>query len=406
MPIAPTESAIAAWLDSVPNRERSGEFRDMQLDGVRALVALLPPVPAPCTVAGTKGKGSTVRLIECGLLAAGEKTVAFTSPHVLSVLERWRVDGKNAEPAMIAAACTTLAELEQQHQLTLTYFERTFAIACLLASQRPQTRFIVEVGLGGRLDCANALDAAVAVITHLSHDHRDILGPTLDHIAREKLAIIRPAAHAVIGPQIPTAALAIWRNISRFRAGKSTAHTAWVQRHTTYELPLLGDHQQDNAATAHMAIHLWAPHISDAVVRQGFAQATMLARCQLIERDGRTLLIDGAHNRESIAATLAVAQKKLRTGWRLIIGVAKDKEIDEIMSIIPAGVSVTRCAYNSPRARQRDDWPAAAQLWRWCDTINEAIAVQPAQVDICVTGSFYLAGEALEISDLRRVSTQ
>ena len=406
--IAPTAEAIDAWLNAVPNRERTGIFRDMQLDGVRALVRLLPPVPAPCTVAGTKGKGSTVRLIECALVAAGQPTVAFTSPHVASVLERWRIDGQPAHAATVALACERIAALEHDHHLTLTYFERTFAIACLLASQRPATRFIVEVGLGGRLDCANALDCAIAVITHLSHDHRDILGPTLHHIAREKLAVSRVHAPLVIAPQTTVATLALWRILPSFRTpmgkatrplsnnGQPSAPTMWAQTpRVPFELALDGEHQQDNAATAAAVITWWAPEIDAATLRRGFASAALAARCQRIEHTGRTLLIDGAHNRESISATVAVAHRRLRPGWRLIMGLANDKEIDEIMSVIPPSLVVTRCGYHSLRARSAEQWPQAAQLWRWCDHIADALRIQPPATDVCVTGSFYLAGEAL-----------
>ncbi|MBA3698072.1 MAG: hypothetical protein H0W78_04380 [Planctomycetes bacterium] len=408
MIIPPTATAIDAWLNTVPNRERTGVFRDMQVEGVRRLVALLPPVPAPCTVAGTKGKGSTVRLIECALVAAGQPTVAFTSPHVANVLERWRVDGQPAHAAAVAVACERVAELEQSHHLTLTYFERTFAVACLLAGQRPGTRFIVEVGLGGRLDCANALDCAIAVITHLSHDHREVLGPTLHHIAREKLAISRADAPLVIAPQTPAAALALWRLVPSFRASivepqrslrinlRPAAATVWAQTpRLPFDLALFGDHQQDNAATAAAALAWWAPAVDAATIRRGFASAQLAARCQVVDHAGRTLLIDGAHNRESISATLAVARRRLRAGWRLIIGLASDKEIDEIMSVIPSGIPVTRCGYDSPRARRADAWPRAAQDWRWCDHIGEALTIQPPHADLCITGSFYLAGEAL-----------
>jgi dihydrofolate synthase/folylpolyglutamate synthase len=406
--IPPTAADIDAWLNTAPNRERSGVFRDLQVEGVRRVVALLPPVPAPCTVAGTKGKGSTVRLIESALVAAGQPTVAFTSPHVASVLERWRVDGRPAHAAAVALACEKVAALERQHHLALTYFERTFAVACLLAGQRPGTRFIVEVGLGGRLDCANALDCAIAVITHLSHDHRDVLGPTLHHIAREKLAVSRPDAPLVIAPQTPAAALALARLVPAFRASavepqrslrinlRPAAPTVWAQSpRLPFDLTLPGDHQQDNAATAAAALALWAPEVDATTMRRGFAAAALAARCQVVEHSGRTLLIDGAHNRESIAATLVVARRRLRAGWRLIIGLAGDKEVDEIMQVIPPGLPVTRCGYDSLRARRVEQWPRAAQEWRWCDHIGEALAIQPPQADLCITGSFYLAGEAL-----------
>src|SRR4051812_25763191 len=110
--IAASAEAIAGWLDQAVNHERAGTFADIKLGRIAAFVRLLPPVPAPCTVAGTKGKGSTVRLIEAALRAHRVPTVAFTSPHVHTVLERWRVDGEVVAPAEAAAACSRVARLE------------------------------------------------------------------------------------------------------------------------------------------------------------------------------------------------------------------------------------------------------------------------------------------------------
>jgi dihydrofolate synthase/folylpolyglutamate synthase len=391
VPISASAQAIEQWLAQAVDHERAGTFRDIRLDRIRAFLDLLPPPPAPCTVAGTKGKGSTVRLMECALLAGGRMTVAFTSPHVHSVLERWRIDGVPAPAAAISAHAEQVAALEERHRLPLTYFERTFAIACLLAASRPGTAFLCEVGLGGRLDCANALDCAVAVLTQLSHDHRDVLGPTLHHLAREKLAVSRPGRPLVIGPQSPAAALAIWREL-----GRGSAAACWVQpARSSYQLALAGAHQQDNAATAAAALRLFAPGLAPAALRAGFAGARLAARCQELIAGGRRLLIDGAHNGASVEATLAVAASRLGAGWRLILGLGRDKEVDEVLAALPPALTVVRCGYRSPRARGAQDWPAAAAPWRWFDNVAEAIAAQPPGLDLCITGSFYLAGEAL-----------
>jgi len=406
-----SEAGIEAWLSASVNHERDGTFHAIKLQRIAAFLSHLPRPPRPCTVAGTKGKGSTVRLMECALGAAGRPTVAFTSPHVSSVLERWRLDGQPADAGIISALCHEVDRLERRHQLPLTYFERTFAVACLLASRRAGTAFLCEVGLGGRLDCANALDCAIAVLTHLSHDHRDILGPTLHHLAFEKLAISRTDSPLVIAPQSPAAALAIWRVAGALHrqasspiaaaeagAGPSAASgmVRWVQPpRSPWELAMPGGHQQENAATAAAALHAWLPDIDPAAIRRGFAQARLAARCQEIEHAGRRLIIDGAHNGPSIMRTVEVADRRLRAGWRMILGLARDKEIDEVLAVLPSALVVSRCGYRSPRARGPADWPAAAGTWRWFPGIAEALACQPADLDLCITGSFYLAGEAL-----------
>ena len=376
-------AAIQAWLDSAPNAERSGDFRTIRPERMRAFLARLPAPPAPCTVAGTKGKGSTVRLIEAALNGNALATVAFSSPHVVSVMERWRIDGAEADPAVIAPLCQRVESEEFAAGIRLSWFERTFAVACLLAYER-QCAFICEVGLGGRLDATNALDAAVAVLTQVSHDHREVLGPTTWHIAHEKLAISRAGRPLVIAPQDPATALAVWH---RQPPGREVR---WAQRALhPFDLALAGEHQQDNAATAMLAAQLYRPGIDLGLARAGMRTATLPARCQLVGR----VLVDGAHNGPSLHAAIAVATTCFAPGWTLLLGTARDKEIDEMLATIPAGMPVVRCSFASPRARGETDWPEAARRWPWHADVAAAIAATPGK--LLVAGSLYLAGEAL-----------
>jgi dihydrofolate synthase/folylpolyglutamate synthase len=280
--------------------------------------------------------------------------------------------------------------------VALTWFERSFAVAVVLAGQRPGIRFLVEVGLGGRLDCANALDAAVAVITHLSHDHRDVLGPTLCHIASEKLPIARPGRPLVIAAQSSAAEAAIREALATGVAAGAVIHRPPPGEFT---LSLAGEHQQANAAAALLAARLLRGDLDEPSARAAMAQVVLPARCQVIEHEGRRLLIDGAHNGPSIAATMAVAQERLRPGFTVILGLARDKEVEEVLAALPAGVTVHRCGYDSTRARGPQDWPGQAQAWPWYDRIAEALAAVPG--DVCVTGSFYLTGEALAVGSPR-----
>ena len=387
-----TLADLEAWLDQAVNRERSGAFGEIRLAGFRAFLRFLPPAPAPCTVGGTKGKGSTVRLIEAALLGAGEHTVAFTSPHVHRVTERWRLDGRPVTVAELAPLVPVVAVAEQRSGIPLSYFERTAALAVLLAADRPGCHLLWEVGLGGRLDCANAFDCRVAVLTHLSHDHRDILGPTLRHIAAEKLPIARAGRPLLIAPQSSAAREAIAGQLPSGAAVRWVA--APVPPAAPFALALAGQHQQDNAATAWAAFKLLAPQADETAARAGMAQATLAARCQLVQQGGRRVLVDGAHNGPSIAATVAVAAATLCPGWRLVLGVASDKEIVEIQAVLPPGVALSRCGYASVRARGPADWPAELLVAPWFADIVAALAAVP-EGDLCITGSFYLAGEAL-----------
>jgi dihydrofolate synthase / folylpolyglutamate synthase len=381
--------AITAWLDSAVNFEKTGDFAAIRLERMHRFMTFLPRPPRPCTVTGTKGKGSTLRLIESALTHNGVATIAFTSPHISSVLERWRIDGAVAEPRAIAVAANQVDVLERRHDAQLTYFERCFAVACILAAEHTRATFLCEVGLGGRLDCANTLDARVLVVTHLSRDHCAVLGDSVADIAREKLALARADQDVVIAPQSQIGREAIEMHL------RADCRPLWVERRApTFKLALPGEHQQDNASTALAAARLLHPNIPEDRLAQGMAPARLAARCQLVEAGGRRLLIDGAHNGPSIAATIAVATAQLRPGWRLLLGLAKDKEIDEVMSAVPPNVPVSLVGYRSARARGRDDWPVEAQQWRWHEDIGGALAAN-ASGDLCITGSFYLAGEAL-----------
>lgn len=385
---------LESWLNQSFSREATGQYDDIKLGPISQVLAALPAPPRPVTIAGTKGKGSTLAMLEGALLSAGARTIAFTSPHVFSVHERWRINGNDVDEATAVAAAQQVADAEEATGAALTYFERCFAIAVVLAADRGDAHFLVEVGLGGRLDCANALDTRMAIITHLSRDHCAILGDTVALIAREKLAIARHDAPLLIAPQslvgteavhvsLPLAASCHWVETGVFPAQQPLA--------------MPGEHQRQNAATALTAARMLLPTVDDDILIAGIARARMPARSQLIEQTDRTLLIDGAHNGPSIQAAVAVADTHLRSGWQLILGLATDKELAEILPLIPTHVQVVRCGYEGPRARRADAWPDAPDSWPYHDRIDEALAATDPHRDVCITGSFYLAGEALRL---------
>lgn len=383
---------LESWLATSHSREASGTYDDWKLGPLQAVLSRLPLPPAPITVAGTKGKGSVIRLLEAGLLASGERCLCFTSPHVQDLHERWRLDGTVLGADQARAAALVVARAEAAAGIELTYFERCFALACVLAAADPQRHFLCEVGLGGRLDCANALDCRCAILTHLSYDHCELLGDSLAAIAREKCAVARPGRPLLIAPQD----LATPADISAALPAGVTPHwiatTAWPREQP---LALAGRHQRDNAATALSALRLLLPPDQDLAPARAAMSATRLAaRCQDLSWQGHLLLIDAAHNAASLAATLAVATTTLPDTWRLILGLARDKDLDRMLPILPRD-RLWRCGYAWPRARQRDDWPLALRPTPWFDDIGAALdALGPGQA-ACISGSFYLAGEAL-----------
>jgi dihydrofolate synthase / folylpolyglutamate synthase len=397
--IEPNIYSITEWLtQSAPYVPDPSRYQ-FDVGPVRRFLEYLDWRPAPITVAGTKGKGSTAALVEAGLVSARRRTVTFASPEVVTIQERWRIDGEPAAARELADACNEIQRLDPDVHRTLSEFELSFVIACVLAIKHASSEFICEVGLGGRRDAANALDCRIAVLTHLSHDHRNWLGPTLVDIAREKVCIARAGRPLFIAPQSPTAEAAVRQALTELR---HRPDVRWVQRlETLIDLTLLGDHQQDNAATALAVLRELDAKVDDASWLSGMATARLPGRCQLVPYRGVVAMVDGAHNGPSVEATLMTATTRLRAPWALIIGVAADKEIEEIVQAVEKfpDMRVLRCGRSEGHRRflAEDGWPKLARRWPWFENVWEAIDNVPKGSDFCVTGSLFLAGDVLRV---------
>jgi dihydrofolate synthase/folylpolyglutamate synthase len=315
-------------------------------------------------VAGTKGKGSVAALCASALAAAGYRTGCYTSPHLQDFCERVQVDGRLIAPAELADIVDGLRALAPQVP-GITTFELTTALAFAYFARRAVEVAVVEVGLGGRLDATNVLTPLVSVITSLSYDHMDLLGPTLSAIAGEKAGIIKPGVPVVISPQEPEA-LTVLERVATERGAPLTvvgrdwhvrpvAHTldgqtleVWSAeeerqanalraagypaqwRPTRLELPLLGAHQVENAATAYAALQALrarALPLAAEAIRAGLGQVHWPGRFEILRRRPY-VVVDGAHNRDS-ARRLAAALDDYFPGRRvlLVFGASADKDI-------------------------------------------------------------------------------
>lgn len=280
-------------------------------------------------VAGTKGKGSVSALCASGSQAAGFKTGLYTSPHLVEYTERIQVDG---EPISFEQLAGLVEEVKPAVERIpkLTTFEITTAIGFLAFARQNVDAAVTEVGLGGRLDATNIVTPEVSVITSLSYDHTAVLGDTLAKIAGEKAGIIKPGIPVVSSPQKEEALEVLERvakeggcrfvlvgrdvkfeRLTSSLEGQSLSvalpkeHQAAVRgaehkRSTPIELeiPLLGEHQIQNAATAYVALKNSGMEITDAAIRQGFSQVKWPARFEILRREP-PVIIDSAHNRDS-----------------------------------------------------------------------------------------------------------
>jgi dihydrofolate synthase/folylpolyglutamate synthase len=348
------------------------------LDTFRQLLAALgsPERATPAVlVAGTNGKGSVAALVESIARAAGMRTGLYTSPHLARFGERIRVAGTEIDDAALAAQLeTTLAAARDANLPPPTVFEALTAAAFLhFAAERVELA-ILEVGLGGRLDATNAAQPLLSVITRVGFDHRAELGETLTAIAGEKAGILRPGVPAVVAAQPSEAAAALAAEAARVGAelhrvedeatieraewrGLAGHHLRLRTARARYELdlPLAGEHQLENAATALRAAELLSdrsPAVDARAIASGVAATRWPGRLEAIQVPGSstTILLDSAHNADGCRA-LACFLARLGRPYDLLFGCLADKEPAAMLPPLAAAARrVVLTCPASPRA--------------------------------------------------------
>jgi dihydrofolate synthase/folylpolyglutamate synthase len=375
----------------------------------RALDALGHPErrAAVLHVAGTNGKGSTCAMAAAALRAAGHRVGLYTSPHLVRFHERIAVDGAPISEAALAAGIEEIRRACPWHEAgredeRLTYFEFATLLGLLaFAAQRVDVA-VIEVGLGGRWDATNAIASpTVTVVARIGLDHTQLLGDTVEQVAREKAGIFKPGIPAVVHADQPGRALEVLREEAAARGAPfAVAPGAWDG-----PVGLAGPHQRGNAALAAAALRALRAAgvaVSEEAIARGIAGAAWPGR---LEEVGGVLL-DGAHNPQG-AAALADALRALHPGRpvELVFGVLADK--DHAGMVAALGPAVRRLhvlAPASPRARPAAEVQALARSLGVAadvhgDLADALVCAQRAARDgalVCVAGSLYLVGEARE----------
>lgn len=337
---------------------------ELGLDRVRAValrLGLLDSPPPTIIVGGTNGKGSTTSLIALAYREGGYRVGAYTSPHLYRYNERVTINGSAVDDAALCRAFTAIEEA--RGPVSLSYFEfGTLAALWLFREAAVQVQ-VLEVGLGGRLDAVNILDADAAIVTNIGLDHQDWLGQSRDAIGREKAGIFRAGAVAVIADIDPPPGLiaaATATELQRFDRGDyryRQAGTNWFWSGSGEESPplplpaLIGEHQIGNAAgaiTVLRALQARLPLAWDAIQR-ALSGLSVPGRMQLLQ--GRYLL-DVAHNAEA-AQVLAQALRQQFFGRRLlwVAGILGDKPIEAIAAALaPVVTEAISCQLTGPRS--------------------------------------------------------
>ncbi len=315
------------------------KFIDLGLDRIKVVAKQLDVLNFDCpiiTIAGTNGKGSCVALIQTILKVAGYRVGGYTSPHLLDFNERIQIANKFVSDA---ALCAVFEQIEKaRRKRSLTYFEFTTLGALCLFKQAKLDAIILEVGLGGRLDAVNCVDADISVISTIDLDHMDWLGDTKECIGREKAGIMRPSKPCVFGDFLLPASVSrqaalcntpLYFQGQEFKYKKQGSLWSWKsQQQTLDDLPLPRIDLQ-NAATVLQVIELLSKQfiITRTSIEEGLKKVFIPGRFQIIEKNSTQLILDVAHNPAGAKCLAKRLVNESCTGkTHAVVGMLADKD--------------------------------------------------------------------------------
>jgi dihydrofolate synthase / folylpolyglutamate synthase len=362
------------------------------------------------TVAGTNGKGSTCAMLEAMLRAGGYRTALYTSPHLLEYNERVRVAGAEASDAALAESFAAVEAA--RGGLPLTYFEYGTLAALWLFAKEGVDAAVLEVGLGGRLDAVNVVDADCAVLTSVGIDHVDYLGPDRESIGREKAGIFRAGRPAVVAdPEPPQSVLSapgrhllLGKDFGYLDQQSQWSYWGPSGRRSGLAHPALrGALQLRNAAAAMCALDTLRERLALGMqdVRRGLAEVTLPGRFQVLP--GRPqVILDVAHNPQAAAA---LAQNLAVSGFApetiAVCGMLRDKDIGGVLQALAPRVTRWHLAsLSGPRGAGADELSRSIQGEKQTfASPAEAFAAALKQASendkIVVFGSFLTVGEVM-----------
>ena len=415
--------SLADWLGFIERQHPSaialGLERVAEVLGRLGVVLRCPVI----TVGGTNGKGSTCAMLESILRAAGYRTALYTSPHLLRYNERVRIGGAEAGDE---ALCDAFAAVERARGETpLTYFEYGTLAALWLFAREKVEAAVLEVGLGGRLDAVNVVDADCAVLTSVGIDHVEYLGGSRESIGREKAGIFRAARPAVIAePDPPGPVLSAVGNKFLFKKdfGYSAQPAQWAYwgpggKRSGLAYPALrGAIQLRNASAALCALDTLSQRLPIAMqdVRRGLAEVALPGRFQALP--GRPqVILDVAHNVEAaktLAANLAASGFAAET--IAVCGMLRDKDIAGVLrELAPridrwhlASLSGPRAASAAELAVHLKDAPEVHQYASPAQAFAAAKSRAGGNDKIVVFGSFLTVGETMAWLNNNKTSTR
>jgi len=400
---------LAAWLAKIEQLHPT----EIEL-GLERVATVWEQLNAPLrafviTVAGTNGKGSTVAALQAAAIANNVNVCAFTSPHILRYNERISLNGK---PASDEAICRAFEKIDiARGDISLSYFEFNTLAALLVASEADVELLLLEVGLGGRLDAVNIIDADVAVVTSIALDHEDWLGSDLEVIAAEKAGVSRPGRPVVVGEVPP---LNFWDTFAK-REGKCFFYGRdfgvnggeWFGDGEPRVLPELSI-PQNSAAIALQIVSICSVFKDTEKAAQAILQTQVFGRMQRAHWCEREVLFDVAHNPASVAL-LASRLGEAKQQFDVLFACMADKALDQMIPalkpfvahwwlpqlVIPRAMKATLLA----------DHIGEANVSCFETTEMAIEALKSSDRPLLVVGSFFTVAEAMVAMSLPMVGS-
>ncbi len=376
-------------------------------------------------VGGTNGKGSTAHTLAAILQSAGYKTGLYTSPHLVDFRERIRINGKPVDKEYVTRFVSDYMADDSLTALHPTFFELSTIMALSYFADEDVDVVVIEVGLGGRLDCTNIISPLLSIITNISLDHTALLGHTEPEIAVEKAGIIKPGIPAVVGN-----ASGEVREVFAAKASQVGAPLTFACEHAYFskavhtdghieysgtawgaiEAELCGDCQIENTATVLAALEILKdkfPHINPDAVRQGFASVCgltgLMGRWMTLQSAPVRIICDTGHNIggwEWLGKTLRDISQ--HGTLHMVLGLVNDKDIDAIMAQMPVGASYHFATPSVKRGRPAEETAAAAAQFGLNGICHPTVAdaFDAAKASAADGDTIFVGGSTFVVADL------
>lgn len=394
-----------AWLfKRLPMYQRVGApAMRLGLDQMNRLSAALgnPHRGLKCIhIAGTNGKGSTAHMLASVLQTAGYTVGLYTSPHLKDFRERIKINGQPIDKEIVVDFVNQ--NLETLEAGSYSFFEVTVGMALSSFAKAQVDVAIIEVGLGGRLDATNIIIPILSIITHISKDHQQFLGNTIEAIATEKAGIIKENVPVVLGQNSESV-----QKVILDKAKSLSSPVFFANQIETYETDLIGNYQKENLATAYMALQVLTElDVNESHMRDGLQSVAkntgFQGRWQILE-DSPKVIADVAHNEAGIAVVMNQLKSMTYHQLHIVFGMVDDKDFEQIQQHLPKDATYYYCSPKVIRAKAVDQLFAEANRFGYngktyvsvSDALDDAKTVASPSDIILVCGSLFVVAEVI-----------